>query len=81
MHQALASPWGRLFQNWGTVRADDQGFADIGGEDATLKRTGVRAFLESLRILWQCLKEAPEFTTRHRRMVRSSEARSLEPKA
>ncbi len=73
MHQALASPWGRLFQGWGQAAADDAGFADIGGTDATLKRTGGRAFLESLRILWQCLKEAPEFTTRRRRMAAKPE--------
>ena len=76
MRQALASPWGRLFQSWGRVKADDTGFADVGGEAPTLRRTGARAFLESLRILWQCLKEAPEFATRHRRMVTSGKSDS-----
>ena len=69
MREALASPWGRLFKNWGQLTADDKGFADVGGTEATLKRTGARAFLESLRILWECLKEAPEFATRQRRMA------------
>jgi uncharacterized protein (DUF362 family) len=71
MHHALASPWGRLFQSWGQAKADDNGFADIGRQEPKLRRTGARAFLESLRILWQCLKEAPEFATRHRRMATS----------
>ncbi|HEX6314781.1 MAG TPA: DUF362 domain-containing protein, partial [Gemmatimonadaceae bacterium] len=76
MHQALASPWGRLFQNWGRVTSDDQGFTVIGGEEPTLRRTGARAFLESFRILWQCLKEAPEFATRRRRMAASGKSES-----
>jgi hypothetical protein len=55
------------------VKADAAGFPEVGGDAPTLKRTGVRAFVESLRILWQCLKEAPEFATRRRRMVASAE--------
>ena len=69
MRQALASPWGRLFQSWDSVKRDVAGVAVVGGDEPKLRRTGARAFLESLRILWQCLREAPEFATRHRRMV------------
>jgi uncharacterized protein (DUF362 family) len=68
MRKALQSPWGRLFQNWETLTPDASGFPAVGTETPKLRRTGVRAFVESLRILWVCLKEAPEFGRRQRKM-------------
>jgi hypothetical protein len=67
MHQALDSPWGRLFRNWEQLTPDASGFPTTGGEPAELTRTGVRALVSSLGILGTCLKEAPEFATRRRR--------------
>jgi uncharacterized protein (DUF362 family) len=69
MQRALDSPWGRLFQNWERLTPDRDGFPSVGTDTPALRRTGARAFIESLRILWVCLKEAPEFGRRQRRMV------------
>ncbi|NRA00389.1 MAG: DUF362 domain-containing protein [Myxococcales bacterium] len=66
MKDVLESAWGRLFSNWENVRADEQGYASVGEEAAEIQRTGVRAFLTSLKILVTCLLEAPEFTARRR---------------
>jgi len=67
MRQVLDSPWGRLFRNWETLTPDPQGFPEVGGGGAEVKRTGWRAFFSSLGILWTCIKEAPEFAARKRR--------------
>jgi uncharacterized protein (DUF362 family) len=72
MRQCLASPWGRLFQNWERLRPDAQGFPEVGETAAELKRTGFSAFLTSLGILWTCIKEAPEFAARRRRAAARS---------
>ena len=66
MKDVLERAWGRLFSNWENVRADAQGYASVGEEAAKIQRTGVRAFLTSLKILVTCLLEAPEFTARRR---------------
>ncbi len=66
MEGALASPWGRLFRNWETVRPDEQGFPDVGEASATVTRAGMHAFKQSLGILGTCIKEAPEFAARKR---------------
>jgi hypothetical protein len=69
MHQALDSVWGRLFRNWETVKATEHGFPDVGTGTSQIKRTGFRAFADSLRILALCLKEAPEFGRKRRKIV------------
>jgi uncharacterized protein (DUF362 family) len=66
MRQALASDWGRLFQNWQDVEPDARGFPSCGTLPAELERTGLRAFAESLRVLATCLREAPEIAARRR---------------
>ena len=60
MAEVLDSAWGRLFRQWETAIADEQGYPEIGESPAEIKRTGWRAFWTSLKILWTCLKEAPE---------------------
>jgi uncharacterized protein (DUF362 family) len=70
--QVLASPWGRLFQNWGQVRSDDNGFPDVGGQPATAPRAGARALAHSIGVLGTCIKEAPEFASRRRRRARQT---------
>jgi uncharacterized protein (DUF362 family) len=69
MRQALDSEWGRLFRNWETVRPDARGYPDVGGEGPELERTGLKALGTSFGILLTCVKEAPEFANRHRKVV------------
>ena len=63
MHDALESPWGRLFRNWETVQPDAAGlgYPDVGGNTGTIEKTGAKALVESFGILGTCIKEAPEF--------------------
>ena len=70
--QVLASPWGRLFQNWEQVQSDDNGFPDVGGQPATAPRAGARALAQSIGVLGTCIKEAPEFASRRRRRARQT---------
>jgi uncharacterized protein (DUF362 family) len=65
--QVLASPWGRLFQNYETLTPEADGFGDVGGQPAIAPRAGARALAQSVGILGTCLKEAPEFASRRRR--------------
>ena len=69
MKAVLASPWGRLFQNWERSTADDQGYPVIAGQPAGIRRTGLRALGRSLGILATCIREAPEFASRRRHRV------------
>ena len=69
MRKVLASEWGRLFSNWERVTPDERGFESVGDAPAEIKRTGFRAFLTSLGVLWTCLKEAPEVEARRRRRL------------
>ena len=62
----LDGPWGRLFRNWESVRADANGYADVGGVAAQIDKTGAKALLRSIGILGTCIKEAPEFGGRRR---------------
>jgi hypothetical protein len=69
MQAALASEWGRLFQNWERLTPDERGFVDVGPAVASLERTGAAAFAESLKILATCIREAPEIAARRRRKL------------
>src|SRR5262249_52692402 len=71
MEDVLASPWGRLFRNWGAVTATPDGFPDVGGDGATIQTTGARALARSFGILGTCIKEAPEFAKRKARSMDS----------
>jgi uncharacterized protein (DUF362 family) len=64
MRKALDSAWGKLFRNWGRLPATPGGFPNVGESSASRHRTGVRAFLDSLRILYLCVVEAPDFRWR-----------------
>jgi hypothetical protein len=73
----LHSDWGRLFHNWEKValppdRLDLKGWDDVGADPAELRTESMKYFLESLRILGLCLKEAPEFAARKRRKQAAS---------
>jgi hypothetical protein len=69
MAQVLASPWGRLFQNWERLTPDAEGFAEVGEAPAEVERMGLKALGRSVGILGTCIKEAPEFSSRRRRSV------------
>ena len=69
MDDVLGSEWGRLFRNWENLTPDDQGFVDVGTEAPELTRTGFKVLLRSFGLLGTCIKEAPEFGTKRRRVV------------
>lgn len=71
MAGVLASEWGRLFANWEHVRPDAEGlgYPDVGRQPAELKRAGAAAFWCSLGILGTCIREAPEFSNRRRKIA------------
>lgn len=73
VHDILHSPWGRLFHNWDKVAIppDDlttPGWADVGEDPLELKRDSWKLFKKSLAILGTCIKEAPEFSARKRKI-------------
>ena len=73
VHDILHSPWGRLFHNWDKVAIppDDlsvPGWADVGADPLELKKDSWALFKKSLSILGTCIKEAPEFSARKRRI-------------
>src|SRR4029077_6426000 len=67
MSAVLASPWGRLFENWEPLAPDANGFPAVGESPAEFTRAGMHAFKQSIGILGTCMKEAPEFASRKRR--------------
>ncbi|MFQ5669965.1 MAG: DUF362 domain-containing protein [Acidobacteriota bacterium] len=69
MAQVLDSPWGRLFREWESLEPDDQGFPVVGEKPAKIGLSGLTAFWRSLRILLTCIKEAPEFARRYRKIA------------
>ena len=73
VHDILHSDWGRLFHNWSKVAIppDDlqtPGWRDVGKDPLMLKKASWKLFRKSLRILGTCIKEAPEFSARRRRI-------------
>jgi hypothetical protein len=62
----LESNWGRLFANWEKLTPDARGFENVGEEAADIRRSGIRAFFTSLRLLVTCLLASPEFAARRR---------------
>ena len=72
MQQVLGSEWGRLFRNWEALTPDANGFPAVGDQAPELQLTGWNAFKTSLGILATCVKEAPEFSNRKRKIVRAS---------
>ncbi|MFH1531939.1 MAG: DUF362 domain-containing protein [Pseudomonadota bacterium] len=71
--ELLGSDWGRLFNNWEALELppDDletPGWLQVGDAPAQLNKQSMALFLESLRILGTCIKEAPEVAARRRRL-------------
>jgi hypothetical protein len=78
--QVLGSPWGRLFENWERVTPDENGFPQVGEAPAEVTRAGMHAFKQSLGILGTCIKEAPEFGLRTRKITRATEGTDIQIK-
>jgi hypothetical protein len=75
----LASPWGRLFQNWeeAAISPDDldaPGWGSLVQVPAGIPRGGLATLAKAFGILALCLKEAPEFAAM-RRDARARHAR------
>jgi len=69
MKQALQSQWGKLFQNWEKLTADESGYASVGEENLELKRSGFKVLLRSFKVLATCLLQAPDFAARKKRQA------------
>jgi len=69
MQAVLNSDWGRLFRNWESLTPTEDGFPSVGDTAPELTRTGLRALGTSLGILGTCIREAPEFGNRRRKVV------------
>jgi uncharacterized protein (DUF362 family) len=67
VQQALGSVWGRLFQNFEGLTPDARGYPEVGKDRPGLVRGALRLVGMSLRILWTCIREAPEVAARRRR--------------
>ena len=65
--RVMKSPWAKIFMNWEKLTPDERGFPETGEKPAELKRTGFAAVGKSLKILWTCIREAPEAAGLRRR--------------
>jgi len=61
------SDWGRLFHNWERLTPDDRGWRNLGAQPPGLVRSVASLLGTGLKVLWTCIREAPEFATRRRR--------------
>lgn len=74
VHGILHSDWGRLFHNWEQMALPPgdltlPGWRDVGADPLMLKKESAKLFFQSLKVLGTCIKEAPEFSARRRRVV------------
>jgi len=67
VHEVLKSDWGRLFHNWSTVKPDERGWSDVGAGPLGLVKSTRKLLGIASKILWTCIKEAPEVAARRRR--------------
>jgi uncharacterized protein (DUF362 family) len=68
MREALESQWGRLFLDWERAEPDEAGYPTIHADAPEMARVGWSALRRSIGILGTCMMEAPEFSSRHRRI-------------
>lgn len=78
VQNVLASEWGRLFANWGNVKADAEGkgFPDVGAVSPELVRIGLKHFIEGFRLIGMAVAESPELKHRQMRKEREERAQS-----
>ena len=76
IHEILHSDWGRLFHNWEKVAIppddlDAAGWTDVGPDPLKLKKDSMKLLLRSFKVLGTCVRAAPEFAARKRRIKAS----------
>jgi len=64
MDLALRSDWGRLFQNWGRVEENEQGFQNVGQHHPEFQRNLSAMLKQGAKVLGTCLLKAPEIDRR-----------------
>ena len=67
VENVFRSDWGRLFHNWERLTPDDQGWRNVGAQPPGMVRSVASLVGTGLKVLWTCIREAPEFATRRRR--------------
>jgi uncharacterized protein (DUF362 family) len=81
LQKALQSDWGRLFHNWErvTIPPDNptaSGWLELGPAPAAIdpqhKLKNKNHYVQALKILAECIKEAPEFAARRRHVKRKT---------
>ncbi len=71
VREALRSSWGRLFHAWDSTVADERGYPNVEPGEPKLVRGIGKALWLSVKILFTCIKEAPEVAM-HRRKKKSA---------
>ena len=78
LKKTLQSNWGRLFHNWEqkAIPSDNLtalGWPEVGPAPSAIdpqhKRESKHHYVQAMQILAECIKEAPEFSTRNRRLA------------
>jgi len=82
MEEALKSDWGRLFYNWDKLAIPPhdlaaEGWKDVGPAPAVItpvmkKANSKNHYLQAMKVLGECVREAPEFSTHKRKVVGAS---------
>lgn len=80
VQQALKSSWGRLFQNWEKLQPTEAGYEDVGADTPGVVRSTLSLLGKSLKILFTCIKEAPEMAARKRRKASTTGRHSHDSK-
>jgi len=68
---AMESAWGRLFTNFESLKPNEYGYTEVGDKRGGIVRNLWSALGLSLKILWTCIREAPEIALRKRKIVSS----------
>ena len=76
VNELLRSDWGRLFHNWESLAISPEdtaaeGWRELGAPATALHKESARLVGQSLKILGECIREAPEFAARRRRKAAS----------
>ncbi|MDP8243588.1 MAG: DUF362 domain-containing protein [Candidatus Hinthialibacter antarcticus] len=76
VQEALRSDWGRLFHNWENLKADEKGYPEVGEAPSKFVLGTAGVLAKGVRILGECIKEAPEVSSRKRRAEREASAKN-----
>ncbi len=78
MFDVLNSEWGRLFNNWEQLQPDEKGFPEVGEAPTQLTASSLQLLKRGIKILGQCIREAPEFAVRKHTLKRTND-KTLNP--